>query len=85
MNKNDDDYTEFDEVNDLLILPKSSKGRVPLFHLYENNKLWFATRSAQLHKLEKKEWWPKITDIKVTWHDSVGAAEDAKIEALGKA
>jgi hypothetical protein len=87
--KNEDDYTEFDEVNDLLVIPEppqpSTEGKHELFKLYDqDDKLLYITRSSQLHKLKGRPFWPIVTSIKVERYVTAGNAEDAKIKAIGE-
>ena len=87
----DGDYSPFDEVNDLLVLPDpdpatkgtSTTGKFEVFRLYsDNNELLYISRSAQLHKLKNKDWWTKVTTISINRHDSPGAAEDDKLMGI---
>jgi hypothetical protein len=89
MKTEDDDYTPFDEVNDLLVVPKPSEpasvGAYELFRLYDqDDNLLYITRSSQLHKLKDREFWPMVTSIKVERHPTPGTAEDAKIIAINE-
>jgi hypothetical protein len=84
-----DDYTEFDEVNDLLVEEPEKKPsktsnykNSTLFWLYQDKQLLYITRSAQLHKLQDKPWWPDVTRIELTRHDTPGAAEDYKLYGI---
>lgn len=87
MPDSDDDYTPFDEVNDFINNhPKPAtpnKGKHEVFRMYDSGgKLLYISRSAQLHKLKDREFWPKVTSIQINRHTSPGAAEDDKITGI---
>lgn len=87
----DEDYTPFDEVNDLLNIPLEEttvkptvfKGNHQLLKLYDRSgKLLYITRSVQLQKLSGKDWFKEVTNITIDWYPDAGAAENAKIFAM---
>lgn len=83
-----EDYTPFDDVNDMLepepalltAVPSINDGKYEVFRLYNQaNELLYITRSAQLHKFKDKVWWRDVTQIKINRHATPGRAEDDKI------
>ncbi len=93
----DDDYTPFDEVNDMLDLPDPTpslsavpdlmpqEGKHEVFRLYNSQgELLYITRSAQLHQLKNKDWWDQVTNIQIQRCATRGTAEDVKLVAVDR-
>lgn len=97
MSKRHEEVSPFDAVNFLLRddAPNQKKnvgkvapspqpgGRYEVFRMYDAlDNLLYISRSAQLHKLKDREFWPSVATIKVTRHPDPGAAENDKVVGI---